>query len=104
MILDIHRSANILVKQPGHDAPIHAAGTHSKHRNIGLPPESGRRQAVVHTSALAMCGRLPVGKGCFDGNAKLVGAAMCPALYEADLVKAVRPAPKQAVEPGVSRR
>ncbi len=25
---------------------------------------------------LAMCGRLPVGKGFFDGNAELVGAAM----------------------------
>jgi hypothetical protein len=28
---------------------------------------------------LAMCGRLPVGKGFFDSNATLVGAAMCPA-------------------------
>jgi hypothetical protein len=26
-----------------------------------------------------MCGRLPVGKDYFDGNAELVGAAMCPA-------------------------
>ncbi len=28
---------------------------------------------------LAMCGRLPVGKGFLDGDAELVGAAMCPA-------------------------
>ncbi len=28
---------------------------------------------------VAICGRLPVGKGCFDGDAELVGAAMCPA-------------------------
>ncbi len=28
---------------------------------------------------LAMCGRLPVGKVFFDGDAELVGAAMCPA-------------------------
>ena len=28
---------------------------------------------------IAMCGRLPVGKGFFDGDTKLVGAAMCPA-------------------------
>ena len=27
----------------------------------------------------AMCGRLPVGKGFLDGDAVLVGAAMCPA-------------------------
>jgi hypothetical protein len=26
-----------------------------------------------------MCGWLPVGKGFFDGDASLVGAAMCPA-------------------------
>jgi len=26
-----------------------------------------------------MCGRLPVGKGYLDGDAELVGAAMCPA-------------------------
>jgi len=26
-----------------------------------------------------MCGRLPVGKGFFDGDTELVGAAMCPA-------------------------
>ena len=26
-----------------------------------------------------MCGRLPVGKGFLDGDAVLVGAAMCPA-------------------------
>jgi len=33
-----------------------------------------------------MCGRLPVGKGFFDGYAELVGAAMCPAcLCGADL-------------------
>jgi hypothetical protein len=35
---------------------------------------------------IAMCGRLPVGKGFFDGDAELVGAAMCPAcLCGADL-------------------
>jgi len=28
---------------------------------------------------IAMCGRLPFGKDYFDVNAKLVGAAMCPA-------------------------
>ena len=28
---------------------------------------------------IAMCGRLPVGKGFFDGDTELVGAAMCPA-------------------------
>ena len=28
---------------------------------------------------VAMCGRLPVGKGFFDGDTELVGAAMCPA-------------------------
>ena len=28
---------------------------------------------------MTMCGRLPVGKGFFDGDAELVGAAMCPA-------------------------
>ncbi len=34
----------------------------------------------------AMCGRLPVGKGILDGDAALVGAAMCPAcLCGADL-------------------
>jgi hypothetical protein len=26
-----------------------------------------------------MCGRLPVGKGFSEGDARLVGAAMCPA-------------------------
>ena len=28
---------------------------------------------------IAICGRLPVGKGFLDGNAVLVGAAICPA-------------------------
>ena len=28
---------------------------------------------------IAMCGRLPVGKGFIDAKAMLVGAAMCPA-------------------------
>ncbi len=28
---------------------------------------------------VAMCGRLPVGKGFLDGDAELVGAAMCSA-------------------------
>jgi len=28
---------------------------------------------------VAICGRLPVGKGFLDGNAVLVGAAICPA-------------------------
>jgi hypothetical protein len=28
---------------------------------------------------VAICGRLPVGKGFFDGDAVLVGAAICPA-------------------------
>ena len=32
-----------------------------------------------------MGGRLPVGKGCFDGNAVLVGAAMCPAMVNSFL-------------------
>ncbi len=28
---------------------------------------------------IAICGRLPVGKGFLDGDAVLVGAAICPA-------------------------
>jgi len=28
---------------------------------------------------IAICGRLPVGKGILDGDAVLVGAAICPA-------------------------
>ncbi len=51
-----------------------------------------------------MCGRLPVGKGFFDGDAGLVGAAMCPAVYEGDFVKDVLWASKEPVEPGVNRR
>jgi hypothetical protein len=39
--------------------------------------------------AFPMCGRLPVGKGFFEDDAVLVGAAMCPALYEANFVKVV---------------
>jgi hypothetical protein len=30
---------------------------------------------------LAICGRLPVGKGILDGDAMLVGAAICPAFW-----------------------
>ena len=36
-------------------------------------------QGVAEGPLLAMCGRLPVGKGFFDGDATLVGAAMCSA-------------------------
>ncbi len=36
-------------------------------------------QGVGMSPLIAMCGRLPVGKGFFDGDAELVGAAMCPA-------------------------
>ena len=36
-------------------------------------------QGVAKSPLIAMCGRLPVGKGFLDGYAELVGAAMCPA-------------------------
>ena len=69
---------------------------------------TGNRIDLDHTIILigllwVMCGRLLIGKVYFEVCASWSGAVMCPALYEADFVKAVRPAPKRAVEPGVSR-
>ncbi len=57
---------------------------------IAMNPDTDTRRSAVGGKAdvpatwlgsplLAMCGRLPVGKGFFDGDAELVGAAMCPA-------------------------
>ncbi len=49
----------------------------------------GKAEVLAYPSkgpGLAMCGRLPVGKGFLDGDTELVGAAMCPAcLRGADL-------------------
>ncbi len=36
-------------------------------------------ELTTEWSVLAMCGRLPIGTGFFDGDATLVGAVMCPA-------------------------
>ena len=36
-------------------------------------------QGVAKSPLIAMCGRPPIGKGFFDGDTELVGAAMCPA-------------------------
>ncbi len=49
-------------------------------------PKCRSRIRAIGIPSLAMCGRLPVGKGFLDGDAELVGAAMCPAcLCGADL-------------------
>ena len=43
----------------------------------------GRKADVMADASegpiVAICGRLPVGKGILDGDAVLVGAAICPA-------------------------
>jgi hypothetical protein len=47
-----------------------------------LPAHPLRADATADPSfgrLIAICGRLPVGKGFFDGKAVLVGAAICPA-------------------------
>jgi hypothetical protein len=49
------------------------------HENVRSWGKSRLRFRVAGCLLVAMCGRLPVGKGCFDGNAVLVGAAMCSA-------------------------
>ncbi len=48
-------------------------------RNVRFWGYSGSRFWASGGPLIAMCGRLPVGKGFFDGDAELVGAAMCPA-------------------------
>ena len=53
-------------------------------RTLSLSMSAVHLKAVVSLRGaerryLAMCGRLPVGKGFLCGNATLVGAAMCPA-------------------------
>ena len=52
---------------------------------------------------LAMCGRPRIGKGFRGGDTSWSGAAMCPALYEANFVKVVLGKKKSPIEPGVSR-
>ena len=47
--------------------------------DVRFPPKSGRVQCHHQCRLSAMCGRLPVGKSFFRGDARLVGAAMCPA-------------------------
>ncbi len=48
-------------------------------RNVAFWGHSGSRFRATGCLLVAMCGRLPVGKGFMDGNAELVGAAMCSA-------------------------
>jgi hypothetical protein len=48
-------------------------------REVRFTPKSGRALPQHGCPLSAMCGRLPIGKGFFENDARLVGAAMCPA-------------------------
>ncbi len=48
-------------------------------RNVRSWGKSRHQFRATGCLLIAMCGRLPVGKGFLDGDAGLVGAAMCSA-------------------------